>query len=118
MGIWQDRVDVHGFASRYATVRRFVASLRATAAPEARVVITTAPGGPRAMCSYGEGPVARDPITEKYRRTRLFVLTLGFSRKCRPPPGVSLLSPLEGPQPGTQPRLGGLATPQRRDPPR
>jgi len=26
--------------------------------------------------------MVRDPLTGKYRRTRLFVLTLGFSRKC------------------------------------
>src|SRR3979409_2635075 len=31
---------------------------------------------------YGEGPMVRDPSTGKYRRTRLFVLTLGYSRKC------------------------------------
>lgn len=30
---------------------------------------------------YGEGPMVRDPVTGKYRRTRLFVFTLGFSRK-------------------------------------
>lgn len=26
--------------------------------------------------------MVRDPATGKYRRTRLFVLTLGYSRKC------------------------------------
>ena len=26
---------------------------------------------------YGEGPMVRDPVTGKYRRVRLFVLTLG-----------------------------------------
>jgi hypothetical protein len=30
---------------------------------------------------YGAGPMVRDPQTGKYRRTRLFVLTLGYSRK-------------------------------------
>src|SRR6478735_4676741 len=30
---------------------------------------------------YGEGPMVRDLQTGKYKRTRLFVLTLGFSRK-------------------------------------
>ena len=81
MGIWQDLVDRHGFAARYASVRRFVVQLRATATPEARVVITTAPGE-EAQVDYGEGPMVRDPSTGKYRRTRLFVLTLGYSRKC------------------------------------
>ena len=30
---------------------------------------------------YGDGPMVRDPNSGKYRRTRLFVLTLGYSRK-------------------------------------
>ena len=30
---------------------------------------------------YGEGPMVRDADSGKYRRTRLFVLTLGYSRK-------------------------------------
>lgn len=80
MAIWQDLVDDHGFPARYASVKRFVASLRATATPEARVVITTAPGE-EAQVDYGEGPMVRDPGTGKHRRTRLFVLTLGYSRK-------------------------------------
>src|SRR5713101_1481653 len=78
--IWQDLVDDHGFVGRYASVKRFVAKVRGTTAPEARVVITTAPGE-EAQVDYGEGPMVRDPATGKYRRTRLFVLTLGYSRK-------------------------------------
>ena len=80
MAIWQDLVDDHGFAGRYASVRRFVVMLRGIAAPEARVVITTAPGE-EAQVDYGDGPMVRHPQTGKYRRTRLFVLTLGYSRK-------------------------------------
>ena len=34
-----------------------------------------------AQVDYGEGPMIRHPPTGKYRRTRLFVLTLGYSRK-------------------------------------
>jgi transposase len=78
--IWQDLVDDHGFAARYASVRRFVATLRGQAAVEARVIITTAPGE-EGQVDYGEGPMVRHPHTGKYRRTRLFVLTLGYSRK-------------------------------------
>jgi transposase len=81
MAIWQDLVDDHGFAARYASVRRFVVALRGTTAPEARVVITTAPGE-EGQVDYGDGPMVRYPATGKYRRTRLFVLTLGYSRKC------------------------------------
>jgi transposase len=80
MAIWQDLVDDHGFSARYASVRRFVCRLRADAPPEARVVIETAPGE-EAQVDYGEGPMVRDVETGKYRRTRLFVLTLGYSRK-------------------------------------
>jgi len=78
--IWQDLVDDHGFVGRYASVKRFVAKQRGSTAAEARVVITTAPGE-EAQVDYGEGPMVRDPATGKYRRTRLFVLTLGHSRK-------------------------------------
>jgi hypothetical protein len=74
MAIWQDLVDDHGFTARYASVRRFVATLRGTSSPEARVVITTAPGE-EAQVDYGDGPMVRHPETGKYRRTRLFVLT-------------------------------------------
>jgi len=50
-------------------------------APDARAIIITPPGE-EAQVDYGTGPLVRDPVTGKYRRTRLFVLTLGFSRKC------------------------------------
>jgi transposase len=81
VAIWQDLVDDHGFAARYASVRRFVLKLRGTAPAEARVVITTAIGE-EGQVDYGEGPMVRDTSTGKYRRVRLFVLTLGYSRKC------------------------------------
>ena len=80
MGIWQDLVDGHGFAGRYNSVKRFVAKLRGHASPEARVVIETAPGE-EAQVDWGTGPMVLDPATGKYRRTRLFVMTLGCSRK-------------------------------------
>ena len=80
MAIWQDLVDDHGFPGRYASVRRYVATLRTRPAVEARVVITTSPGE-EGQVDYGEGPMVRHPDTGKYRRTRLFVLTLGYSRK-------------------------------------
>jgi len=80
MAIWQDLVDGHGFAGRYASVKRFVRKLCGSSAPEARVVIETAPGE-EAQVDYGTGPMVRDPQSGKYRRTRLFVMTLGHSRK-------------------------------------
>src|SRR5947207_5125875 len=80
MAIWQDLVDQHGFTARYASVRRFVVTLRGARTPDAHPVIVTAPGE-EGQVDYGEGPMVRDPVTRKYRRTRLFVFTLGYSRK-------------------------------------
>ena len=81
MGIWQDLVDKHGFTSSYQSVQRFVLKLRGAVSPEARVIIETKPGE-ECQVDYGTGPMVRDPDSGKYRRTRLFVLTLGCSRKC------------------------------------
>jgi len=81
MGIWQDLVDSHGFAGGYQSVKRLVRTLRGAASPEARVIIETRPGE-ECQVDYGTGPMVRDPDSGKYRRTRLFVLTLGCSRKC------------------------------------
>ena len=80
MAIWQDLVSEHGFASSYQSVQRFVRKLRGTQTPEAAGVIVTAPGE-EAQVDYGTGPMVRDPESRKYRRTRLFVMTLGCSRK-------------------------------------
>ena len=55
--------------------------------PEACAVIMTPPGE-EAQVDYGTGPMVRDPHTGKYRRTRLFVLTLGLQPQIRPPAGV------------------------------
>ena len=80
MAIYQDLVTLHGFTAKYASVRRFVRTVVGHFSPEARAVIQTAPGE-EAQVDYGTGPKVRDPKTGKYRRTRLFVLTLGYSRK-------------------------------------
>ena len=82
MSIWQDLVADHDFPGRYASVRRFVAKIRQAAGTldEAHPVISTEPGL-EAQVDYGTGPMVRHPTTGKYRRTRLFVLTLGYSRK-------------------------------------
>ena len=80
MGIWQDLVDGHGFTGGYQSVQRFVRKLRGSVSPEARVIIETRPGE-ECQVDYGTGPMVRDPDSGKYRRTRQFVLTLGYSRK-------------------------------------
>jgi transposase len=87
MAIWQDLVDTCGFPGGYQSVRRFVRKLHPSSSPEARVVIETTPGE-ECQVDYGDGPMVRDPATGKYRRTRLFVMTLGYSRK-----SVRLLTP-------------------------
>jgi transposase len=78
--IYQDLVDDHGFTGRYQSVKRFLRRLRGQPARQACPVIVTAPGQ-EAQVDYGSGPMVRDPRSVRYRRTRLFVLTLGFSRK-------------------------------------
>lgn len=77
--IWQDLVDYHGFTGHYESVKRFIRKVR----PTSRVAhprITTEPGE-EGQVDYGTGPMVRNPETGKYRRTRLFALTLGCSRK-------------------------------------
>ena len=78
--IWQDLVDAYHFAAGYQSVKRFVHNIRGKPSPEACVVIETAPGE-EAQVDYGSGPMIRDAATGKYRRSRLFVMTLGYSRK-------------------------------------
>ena len=78
--IWQDLVDDHGFARGYQSVKRFILKLRGRSVPDAHPRIVTAPGE-ESQVDYGSGPLVRDPETGRYRRTRLFVLTLGYSRK-------------------------------------
>src|SRR5436190_14589817 len=79
MAIWQDLVST-GYDGGYQTVQRFVGKLRGNQRPEASGIIVTA-AGEEAQVDYGTGPMVRDPQTGKYRRTRLFVMTLGYSRK-------------------------------------
>lgn len=79
MAVWQDLVE-EGFQHGYASVRRYVHKLREKGDAPPREVIVTEPGE-EAQVDYGTGPMVRDPMTGKYRRTRLFVMTLGFSRK-------------------------------------
>ena len=80
MAIWQDLVTDHEFDARYSSVKRFVAKLRGAPGPTGHPIIVTEPGE-EAQVDYGTGPMVRHPETGKYRRTRLFVMTLGYSRK-------------------------------------
>src|SRR5437870_6863421 len=78
--LWQEQSSEYSFASSYRGVQSLVRKLRGAQVPDARVVIVTAPGQ-EAQVDCGTGPMVRDPETRKYRRTRLFVMTLGCSRK-------------------------------------
>jgi hypothetical protein len=87
MAIWQDLVSDHGFPHGYQTVKRFVRKLRGSESPQAvGIILTTV--GEEAQVDYGSGPMVRDSQSGKYRRTRLFVLTLGYSRKKTPLKGM------------------------------
>lgn len=80
MGIYQNLVDQHGFAGAYQSVKRFVRKLRGDQSPEPRAVIVTPPGE-EAQVDYGTGPRVYDAEAGRWRKTRLFVMTLGYSRK-------------------------------------
>jgi hypothetical protein len=89
MAIWQDLVDDYGFAARCASVRRFVVTLRGIASPEARVVITTAPGE-EAQVDYGrwpDGPPSADRQAPAHTALRPDTWLLTQSG---PPAGVAL----------------------------
>jgi transposase len=78
--IWQDMVREYGFNGGYQSVQRFVGKLRGSPRPEPAGIILTA-AGEECQVDYGTGPMVREAESGKYRRTRLFVLTLGYSRK-------------------------------------
>jgi transposase len=79
MAIYQDLVDLHGFGHGYNSVKRFVAQLRARE-PEQFDRLEFAPGE-EAQVDYGEGAPTLDPATGRWKRPRLFVMTLRYSRR-------------------------------------
>jgi transposase len=80
MAVYQDLVDHHGFGHRYNSVKRFMARLRQRD-PEQFDRLEFAPGE-EAQVDYGEGALTFDAITQRWRRPRLFVMTLRYSRRC------------------------------------
>ena len=77
--IYQDLVDQFGFASSYESVKRFVRILRHHA-PAQFDRLEFLPGE-EAQVDYGEGAPTRMPGTDRYRKPRLFVMTLRYSRR-------------------------------------
>lgn len=80
MAIYQDLVDRHGFTAQYNSVKRFVRHLRERE-PEQFDRLEFLPGE-EMQVDYGEGALTRVPGTDRYRRPRLFVATLRYSRRC------------------------------------
>ena len=76
--IYQDLVEHHGYDGSYDAVKRFVRKLRKRE-PKISCRFETEPGQ-EIQVDYGEGAPTRDPRTGKYRRPRLFTLTLSNSR--------------------------------------
>jgi transposase len=80
MAIYQDLVDRFGYDGAYNSVKRFVRRLCAYE-PEQFDRLEFAPGE-EVQVDYGEGAPTRVPGTERYRKPRLFVMTLRYSRRC------------------------------------
>jgi transposase len=76
--IYQDLVEHHGFEGSYDAVKRLARKLRGDI-PKVSCRFETEPGQ-EAQVDYGEGALTRNPSSGKYRRPRLFVMTLGNSR--------------------------------------
>lgn len=79
MAIYQDLVDVHGFGHGYNSVKRFAAQQRVRE-PEQFDRLEFAPGE-EAQVDYGEGAPTLDPASGRWKRPRLFVMTLRYSRR-------------------------------------
>ena len=79
VAIYQDLVDRHGFSGAYNSVKRFVGKLRHRE-PEQFDRLAFLPGE-EMQVDYGEGALTRWPGTERYRKPRLFVATLRYSRR-------------------------------------
>ncbi len=78
MAIYQDLVEHHGYDGSYDAVKRLVRKLRKHE-PKISCRFETEPGQ-EMQVDYGEGAPTRDPRTGKYRRMKLFTLTLSNSR--------------------------------------
>lgn len=76
--IYHDLVEHHAYQGAYDAVKRFVRALNPTT-PKVHCRFETAPGE-EAQVDYGEGAPTLDQRTGRYRKPRLFVMTLGMSR--------------------------------------
>jgi transposase len=79
VAIYQDLVDLHGYAGAYNSVKRFANKLRHRE-PEQFDRLAFVPGE-EMQVDYGEGALTRVPGTDRWRKPRLFVATLRYSRR-------------------------------------
>ena len=77
--IYQELVDQFSFTHGYNSVKRFCRRLR-TRELEQFDRLEFLPGE-EAQVDYGEGALTRHPTSGRYRRPRLFVMTLRYSRR-------------------------------------
>jgi transposase len=77
--IYQDLVDQFGFSAGYNSVKRFAGTLIGKE-PAQFDRLEFAPGE-EVQVDYGEGALTLYPGTDRYRKPRLFVCTLRYSRR-------------------------------------
>ena len=77
--VYQDLVDQFGFSAGYNSVKRFASTL-IEHEPAQFDRLEFAPGE-ELQVDYGEGALTLYPGTERYRKPRLFVCTLRYSRR-------------------------------------
>jgi transposase/5S rRNA maturation endonuclease (ribonuclease M5) len=78
MAIYQDLVERFGFTHRYNSVKRFVRGLK-TKDPKQYDILEFVPGE-ESQVDYGKGAPTLHS-TGRYRRPRLFIMTLKYSRR-------------------------------------
>jgi transposase len=77
--IYQDLVDQFGFSASYNSVKRFAGTLIED--DPAQFDRLEFAAGEEVQVDYGEGALTRYPGTDRYRRPRLFIMTLRYSRR-------------------------------------
>lgn len=77
--IYQDMVDQFGFHASYNSVKRFAATL--VEQDPAQFDRLEFAAGEEVQVDYGEGAPTRIPGSDRYRRPRLFIMTLRYSRR-------------------------------------
>jgi len=75
--IYQDLVDIYGFTGAYNSVKRFAGKL-CESDPVQYDRLEFEPAE-EAQVDYGEGALTRVPGTDRYKRPRLFIMTLRYS---------------------------------------